>query len=261
MYQDLIKEYEALRLEFTREIEQTMDSLDFTEYNAIHLATHSCAIEGNSFSLDETRMLREQGLSMMPQNKTLYEVFEILDHFEAYKYMSSSLHLPFDEVLLKEVNRLVTLRTLPSRIPGAVPGAYTDVDMAAGDTIFGNHKELISRIPQLMRATSEAIDKGEQHPMIISARFHGFYQYLHPFRDGNGRTGRLLSNWILLKCNHPLLVIDRGDREQYISALKAIRQEGTDEFLIRFFFETAIKRMSYMLSEKRQGNAPTDYKY
>ena len=37
--------------------------------------------------------------------------------------------------------------------------------------------------------------------MIIAARFHGFYEYLHPFRDGNGRLGRLMSNFILLKKN------------------------------------------------------------
>ena len=48
--------------------------------------------------------------------------------------------------------------------------------------------------------------------MILAARFHGFYEYLHPFRDGNGRTGRLLSNCILLQSGLPELIIRKEDR-------------------------------------------------
>ena len=87
--------------------------------------------------------------------------------------------------------------------------------------------------------------------MLIAARFHGFFEYLHPFRDGNGRTGRLLSNWILLHTGHPLLIIDIKDREAYIHALRQKRTEGTDEYLISFFFRTAIERMESELSQKR----------
>ena len=87
--------------------------------------------------------------------------------------------------------------------------------------------------------------------MIIAARFHGFFEYLHPFRDGNGRTGRLMSNWILLRAGHPLVIIDVKDRAAYINALRQIRGEGTDEFLISFFFQTAISRMEEELAQKR----------
>ena len=59
--------------------------------------------------------------------------------------------------------------------------------------------------------------------MIIAARFHGFYEYLHPFRDGNGRLGRLMSNFILLKKEQPLLIIPGSQREEYITALKYIK--------------------------------------
>ena len=81
--------------------------------------------------------------------------------------------------------------------------------------------------------------------------------YLHPFRDGNGRTGRLLSNFILLQANHPLLIIKLEDRSAYISALKQIRTEGTDEHLVAFFFKTAIARMKDELSQKRKNSLPT----
>ena len=60
--------------------------------------------------------------------------------------------------------------------------------------------------------------------------------------------GRLLSNFILLRAGHPLLIIELKDRSEYISALKQIRTEGSDEYLIAFFFKTAIGRMKNELS-------------
>ena len=96
--------------------------------------------------------------------------------------------------------------------------------------------------------------EGTAHPMVLSARFHGFFEYLHPFRDGNGRTGRLLSNFILLQYHLPELVILKDERQQYINALKAKRTEGTDEFLIIFFFQAAIKQLQDALDQKKQGS-------
>ena len=101
-----------------------------------------------------------------------------------------------------------------------------------------------------MESTAAALSR-DIHPMIVAARFHGFFEYLHPFRDGNGRTGRLLSNWILLHAGHPMVIIDVADRAAYINALRQIRAEGTDEFLISFFFQTAISRMEEELAQKR----------
>ena len=139
--------------------------------------------------------------------------------------------------------------------------------MAAGDTVFGDRETLIARVPSLMASTQKAIDDN-LHPMIVAAKFHGYYEYLHPFRDGNGRTGRLLSNFILLRAGHPLLIVKLEDRSAYISALKKIRTEGTDErlrvgelcsgmFLVSFFFQTAIKRMKEELAQKRKNSIPT----
>ena len=107
-----------------------------------------------------------------------------------------------------------------------------------------------------MASTQKALDEG-QHPLVVSAKWHGYYEYLHPFRDGNGRTGRLLSNFILLRANHPLLIIRLEDRASYISALKQIRTEGTDEHLIAFFFKTAISRMKSEIFQKRKNSLPT----
>lgn len=246
-YDDLVGRYKKIVSEgFSRQ--------DFIEYNEILFSAHSCAIEGNSFSVDETRTLKEKGLGMIPQGKTLLEAFEMLDHFRAYEYLIKNLNKPLSEELLKETHRLLTEHTLAFRTKHddqpSRPGEYTTVDMCAGDTIFGDHKELIKRVPLLLESTQKAMDSGEVHPMIIAAKFHGFYEYLHPFRDGNGRIGRMFTNFILLKKEQPILIIPREKREEYIAALKFIRREGTDEYLIDFFFKTAVQRMQHEIEEK-----------
>ena len=255
MYEDLIPQYDSLVAEYKKIVSDRFSKADFIEYNEILFSAHSCAIEGNSFSVDETRTLKEKGLGMIPHGKTLFEAFEILDHFQAYEYLLNNLDKPLTEELLKETHRLLTEHTLEYKtrndeVPSK-PGEYTTVDMCAGDTIFGEHEKLIKQVPRLLESTQKAIDSGEVHPMVIAAKFHGFYEYLHPFRDGNGRLGRLMSNFILLKMGQPLLIIPSSNREEYIAALKYIKKERTDEFLIDFFFKTSINRLQHEISEKK----------
>ena len=255
MFEKEIEEYERVRANYQENIADRMSREQWMEYNEILFSAHSCAIEGNSFTVDDTRILREQGMAMIPVGRSLLECNEMADHFRAFDYMAGQLDHPFDEALLKEVNRLVTEHTLAYRAPGSIAGEYTTEDMAAGDTVFGDHEKLIARVPSLMTSTEKAIGDG-LHPLIVAAKWHGYYEYLHPFRDGNGRTGRLLSNFILLRAGHPLLIIELKDRSEYISALKQIRTEGSDEYLIEFFFKTAIGRMKNELSQKRKNSLP-----
>ena len=255
MFEKEIEEYERVRANYQENIADRMSREQWMEYNEILFSAHSCAIEGNSFTVDDTRILREQGMAMIPVGRSLLECNEMADHFRAFDYMVSQLEHPFDETLLKEVNRLVTEHTLAYRAPGSIAREYTTEDMAAGDTVFGDHEKLIARVPSLMMSTEKAIGDG-LHPLIVAAKWHGYYEYLHPFRDGNGRTGRLLSNFILLRAGHPLLIIELKDRSEYISALKQIRTEGSDEYLIEFFFKTAIGRMKNELSQKRKNSLP-----
>lgn len=251
-FEEDIKVYETLRRKYQAQVVEKMDREEYIRYNEVLFSTHSCAIEGNTFSVDDTRDLKEKGLGMIPAGKTLFEAFEMLDHFEAFEYMTHNTQHVLDEALLREINRLVTCHTLSYRSPDATPGEYTTTDMAAGDTVFGDHEELVARVPKLLESTENAIRAASVHPMVIAARFHGFFEYLHPFRDGNGRTGRLVSNYILMRMNHPLVVIPSDHRKEYISVLRMIRTEATDEHLIHFFFKMASQRMRDELGQKNE---------
>lgn len=162
-----IKEYEELRRKYQTSIINKMDREEYVKYNEVLFSTHSCAIEGNSFSVDDTRELKEKGLGMIPAGKTLFEAFEMLDHFDAFEYMMQNTKHPLDENLLKEINKRVTYHTLSYHSPEAIPGEYTTTDMAAGDTVFGDHEELIARVPKLLESTEKAIVSAAAHPMYL----------------------------------------------------------------------------------------------
>lgn len=256
MFESEIKKYHETVDAYRQTIIAPMGKEQFRERNEVLFSCHSCGIEGNSFTVDNTRELFEQGLGYYPVGRTLLECQEMADHFAAYEWMHQHLDHHFDVELLKETNRLVTQHTLPYKSPDATPGKFTTVDMAAGDTVFGDHDHLIAQVPKLMASTAKAMDDKKIHPMILAARFHGFYEYLHPFRDGNGRTGRLMSNFILLRFDLPELIIRKEDREEYIGALRQIRTEGTDEYLTSFFFNKAIAQMESDMEQKKKANRP-----
>jgi len=248
---DLVSKYDIILQDFNSQIVSKFDENDLKLYNEILFSAHNCGIEGNSFSVDEARELKEHQLSTIPMGKTIFETYEMLDHFKAYEYLFADLRLDLMESLLKKTHEILLKNTLSYRITDAVAGEYTDTDMAVGNTIFGDHKVLIEQVPKLLSQTQELLEQNTLHPVILSARFHCFFEYLHPFRDGNGRIGRLFASFILAKLKHPIIVIQREKKIEYLQALQAYKKENSTESIERFFLNTAIMRMKKELIEKK----------
>ncbi|WP_288883412.1 Fic family protein [Pedobacter panaciterrae] len=248
--ESLLKKYDALVAEYSKVIIDSFNLEDFKEYNEILFSAHSCAVEGNTFTVDETRELKEKGLNLKLNNRSLYEAYEILDHFKAYEFVFNDLKQPLTENLIKQVQRILTENTLKFA-KGLEPGEYTNTQMAAGDTVFGDFRVSIARMPSLISSTELAMEKAELHPLDISARFHQFFIYLHPFPDGNGRTGRLISNFILAKFNLPHVIIGAEEKAAYIEALKQSAKHKDTGILTVFFAETSMQRMKNEIDQKK----------
>jgi Fic family protein len=246
----LLRNYDNTVGEYERIIADSFSLEDFREYNEILLSANSCAVEGNSFTVDEARELKEKGMSLKLQNHSLFEAFEILDHFKAYGFVFDNLDKPLTEPFVKQTQAILTLNTIKFT-KGYDPGEYTRTQMAAGDTVFGDFEVSIERMPQLMRSTEDAIAKGNLHPLEISARFHKFFIYLHPFPDGNGRVGRLISNYILARLGQPHLIIRAADKAGYIDALKLSDKHRDTSILTGYFANLAIERMKTEIAQKK----------
>lgn len=245
----LLREYDKTVSEYKKFIADSFSLENFREYNEILLSAHSCAVEGNSFTVDETRELKEKGIALKLQNHSLFEAFEILDHFKAYEFVFENLDKPLREPFVQQTQGILTQNTIKFT-KGYNPGEYTDTQMAAGDTVFGDFELSVKRMPQLLQSTEDAIIRADLHPLEISARFHKFFIYLHPFPDGNGRVGRLISNYILARFNQPHLIIRAADKSGYISALKLSDKHRDTSILTGYFANLNIERMQAEIAQK-----------
>ena len=243
------KEYDSLKEKYDETIVSAFDVDDFRRYNEILFSAHSCGIEGNSFSVDDTRELKEKGYAVNLVNKTLLEAFEIMDHFNAYDYILKNNGSDLNESFVRTVHKILTKNTLPYK--GHRPGEYAKTQMAAGDTVFRDTKKAIANMPRLLASFDDAIKNKKTHPLELSAIFHKMFIYSHPFPDGNGRLGRLLSNFILEKFKHPHIIILKEDRQEYIDALKASEKHNNMLAIVNFFYETSIKRMQKEIGQKK----------
>ncbi|MEI8075241.1 MAG: Fic family protein [Bacteroidota bacterium] len=246
--QEIIGKYEETRKRYQNDIASKFSTSDYFNFNEILFSAYSCAIEGNSFSVDDTKELKEHGLQMKLQNKSMFEAFEILDHFNAFEFLMNNLNKPLSEQLLIQTHQLLTKNTILYS-KGYQPGEYTKTRMAAGDTIFPDHEKSIQSIASLLESTEAALSNEHLHPVEISAKFHQFFIYLHPFPDGNGRIARLFSNFILSKKNHPLIIITNEQKKEYISALKQTQKHNDMNIISTFFLNSSIQRMTHELKQ------------
>lgn len=141
-----------MRIEYNSSILEAFNPQDFENYIGDIFITHSCRIEGNSFSANDTRAFREQGIGLKLNNKSILEAFEILDHFNANKYAMSNLDQPLTEYFVKKLHYYLTENTI-NFTKGTPLGEYTKFDMAVSETMFGDHKRNIAQMSKLLEST------------------------------------------------------------------------------------------------------------
>ena len=170
---------------------------------------NSNAIEGNTLTLRETDMVL-RGLTIA--QKPLKDHMEAVGHKEAFDYISQLVKekAPISESIIKQIHFLVLADKRDDR------GVYRRVPVR----IMGAQHEPVQ--PYLIEPKMEQllIDFAESKEHIITklARFHIEFEGIHPFIDGNGRTGRLLVNLELMKAGYPPIDIKFADRIAYYTA-------------------------------------------
>lgn len=170
---------------------------------------NSNAIEGNTLTLRETDMVL-RGLTI--DRKPLKDHMEAVGHKEAFEYVSELVkdRTPMSESVIKQIHYLVLADKKDDR------GVYRRVPVR----ILGAQHEPVQpyliapRMEQLLQSYAES----KEHIISRLARFHIEFEVVHPFIDGNGRTGRLLVNLELMKAGFPPINIKFTDRIAYYNA-------------------------------------------
>ena len=170
---------------------------------------NSNAIEGNTLTLRETDLVL-RGLTI--DKKPLKDHMEAVGHKEAFEYVSELVkdNVPISESIIKQIHFLVLADKKDDR------GVYRRVPVR----IMGAQHEPVqpylieTKMEQLLRDFTESTE----HIVTKLARFHIEFEGIHPFIDGNGRTGRLLVNLELMKAGYPPIDIKFTDRITYYNA-------------------------------------------
>ena len=215
---ELKKKLDALR-PFPAE---TLRSL--REYYRVGLTYSSNALEGNSLTESETKVVIDDGLTV--QGKPLHDVYEALGHADAYDH----LQLMATDKQLEVADILKLHELFYKRIDPSQAGKFRTVPVF----ISGSHYPLPSaeEIPKLMDEFLAWYRQHEPllHPLELAAQVHQKFVFIHPFVDGNGRVARLLMNLVLLRFGYPITIIPPILRLEYIAALEKAHR-STDDFI------------------------------
>lgn len=172
------------------------------------------AIEGSTLTLRETAMVLFEGIS--PSGRSLHDVRTAENHKKAYDWMVSHKG-DIDKQFILKLHRILTDGILKKECSGKIRNVSVYIRGAPERPPRPEEIE-----PQL-RALIKWYNSGKRkyHPVVLASYFHTAFEGIHPFVDFNGRTGRLLLNFILLKNGYPPIDIRNEDKESYYNAIRA----------------------------------------
>lgn len=239
---DIRKDFQKKRLLLGSALEKEMFQ-DFKTYYVYN----TNAIEGNTLTLEETHfILNEQ---KTPEGKDLKEIYDHINEKETFDWLcqekpqlSIEIILKIHARLLKNIDvRVNEFRRYNVRVLGTTftptDAQYIYTDMKLLFQWYTEHTKLL-------------------HPLILAALFHEKFERIHPFYDGNGRTGRMLVNFILLRAQLPPLIIKNKMRKIYYHVLSeghhASLSETTSSHykaIAQFFYDTFIETYKEIFSK------------
>lgn len=209
-----------------------------TEEFVVEYTYNSNAIEGNTLTLRETDLVL-RGLTI--ERKPLKDHMEAVGHKEAFDFVLDLVkeQVPLSESIIKQIHYLVLAdkkddRGVYRRIPVKIMGA--------------KHEPLQPYLIQpKMEQLLESYSNSTEHIIRRLARFHIEFEGIHPFIDGNGRTGRLLVNLELMKAGYPPIDIKFTDRISYYNAFDEYHVKHNLEAMEKLFEGYVIARLDSYL--------------
>ena len=207
----------------------------------IEFTYNSNAIEGNTLTLKETAMALE---GMTIDRKPLKDHLEVVGHRDAFLYVQdiATKDMPISESVIKNIHSLVLInrpedKGVYRRIPVRIMGAYTEPLQ-----------------PYMVQTAMKGLlleDKKRAETMNIIeriARFHLEFEGIHPFIDGNGRTGRLILNLDLIRNGYPPINVKFTDRKRYYDAFDAYYRDNDASKMTALIAEYVNERLDEYLA-------------
>lgn len=242
------------------ELQQQIDSsgkLDRETLNRINYKFrldwnyHSNAMEGNSLTRQETRSVMVNNITI--EGKPLKDVLEVKGHdaviTDMLKIGKGEIRL--SEKRIKDIHKAIIHEDNPEEKTkiGQWKTVNNHLINYKGEKFdFVSYQDVPEKMHELMDWLNSEFDriklkkKGALHPVILAFEFHYRYVTIHPFYDGNGRTGRILANLILITFGYPPVIIKIDEKNKYGQYLSDIQAYGGDPDL---FYEFMAQKLIY----------------
>ena len=240
-HEALFAEVDALKKELESRRPLTQGELQrLREEFLIEYTYNSNAIEGNTLTLQETALVLE-GVTI--DKKPLKDHLEAVGHRDAFLYVLELVRnkTPISEFVIKQIHTLVLMdrpedRGVYRRIPVRIMGAFHEPT----DPVL---------IPEQMEKLVKDFAANKKiHPIEKAALFHLLFEGIHPFVDGNGRTGRLILNLMLMQSGYPPVNVKYSDRKRYYEAFDTFYRDNSSLDLIRIISESCQERLRLLCS-------------
>ena len=195
------------------------------------LAYNSNKIEGSTLTEEQTASLFDTGI--LPKTDDYYrakDVEEMNGHFLMFNKMLDTLDAALDQQIIKSFHFELKSGVFEDRANGYAIGDYKK-----RPNMIGIHQTTLpSQVPDAM---TELLNWYHAQDVSLEtlAEFHARYEIIHPFQDGNGRTGRIILFRECLRHDISPFIIEDANRPEYLVSLKAYRQNGTVTALTTLF--------------------------
>lgn len=239
-YAALLASVDEMKAELDRRRPLTSGELKrLQEEFLVEFTYNSNAIEGNTLTLQETALVLE-GVTI--DQKPLKDHLEAVGHRDAFLYVVSlvSTKVPISERVIREIHSLVLMNRPEDK------GVYRRIPVK----IMGAHHEPPPPylVPVQMERLIEELPSGSRHRIETAALFHLNFEGVHPFIDGNGRTGRLILNLMLMQAGYPPIDVKFSDRRKYYACFDSYYRDNDASPMVNMVGEYVKERLSQYLS-------------
>ena len=195
-------------------------------------------IEGSKIPPEKVREIIDSGETKY-QNKN--EIKEVKNSIKAFDYLKKSFKFN-----LSSIKRLYYILTKELVMEGGepYPRGFKKAQNVVENSLTTPPEKVEKELKELINWYRKNKDK--IHPLILAFEFHIKYEYIHPFLDGNGRTGRLIMNKILMSGGYSPIIIYKKNKLSYFNSIEKSR-EGKLKNYYQFMLEQADESYDYLL--------------
>jgi len=193
----------------------------------IRFTYNSNAIEGNRLTLRDTYLIiKDKQIPSGAPPKDYNEAINGKEAFDFLKQYKGKITIDF----IEKINKILTKNTGVT-YPGRV--RFFPVKIEGADYTPPDEKE----VPKLLNKMINFYysNKNKFHPFVMACLIHAKFVEIHPFEDGNGRTGRALMNWVLMKAEYPKLYVPVSKRQKYYQAIDFHNMKKIKEYCNNMF--------------------------